>query len=296
LRRADRFSRIAAASAMDAVRDSGLEIEATQESLGLIMATALGPHVTNFSFLDDTLDFGEALGSPTTFSNSLHNAATSHIASLLGIRGPTLTITSFTFAFHEALALAEAWISEGRCSHVLVGAADECGTVMEYACRERLTIATDGKITPFALAPSPPAVPGEGSAFFLLTGEDAPQRYCRVSAPPERASSVAATPDVMLLDADGLGGDEARYLEEVAERKTRLAAYTPLFGSILTGSSIHAAIAALMLRNQICYASPVADNPHGLEICAETKPGKVDHIDCVRLDCDGRSRRISLRT
>ncbi|MBW1883647.1 MAG: hypothetical protein JRJ58_08980 [Deltaproteobacteria bacterium] len=280
---------------MDAVSDSGLEIETTQESVGLILATALGPHVTNFRFLDDTLEFGEALGSPTAFSNSLHNAATSHVASLLGVRGPTLTVTSFTFAFHEALALAEVWISEGRCSHVLVGAADVCGTVMEYACGEKLAIATDGKIRPFELAASPIAVPGEGSAFLVLTGEDAPRTYCRVSALPEGSSSVAAPPDVILLDADGTSGDESRYLE-VAEPNTPLAAYTPLFGSILTGSSIHAAIAALMLRNQVCYPSPVADNPHGLEICAAENPGKLDRIDCIRLDCDGGSRRVSLRT
>ncbi len=47
------------------------------------MATAFGPHVTTFNFLDDILDHGDAAVSPTTFSNSVHNAAASYIAMAL---------------------------------------------------------------------------------------------------------------------------------------------------------------------------------------------------------------------
>ena len=295
LRRADRFSRIATASAMDAVADSGLDIEAREDSIGLILATAFGPHDTNFRFLDETLEFGETLGSPTIFSNSLHNVAASHVGTMLGVRGPTLTVTTFSFAFHEALVLAEAWLSEGRCSHVLVGTADVCGAVMEYACGEMLNLAADGKIKPFALASSPAAVPGEGSAFFVLTAEDTVPRYCRISVQPDGDSPVGNFPNLTLLDADGTGGDESGYLELV-DSDVPVAAYTPLFGSILTGSGIHAVIAALMLRDRVFYKSPVGNNPHHLQTRAAAKQEQLRRIDCIRLVCDGRSRRVSLRT
>jgi len=168
LRRADRFSRLATLAAWDALRADGAP-ELAPARVGAIVATAFGPHVTTFKFLDDILSFGDAAVSPTTFSHSVHNAAAAYIAAALGLRGPTLTVTQFAFAFHEALRLAAAWIGEGRCDAVLVGAADEMGGVLARIAARKLRVAADGKIRPFAFAPSPATVPGEGAAFLLLS-------------------------------------------------------------------------------------------------------------------------------
>ena len=164
MRRADRFSKMATMAAFDAMADSGIEIE-HPERVGIIFATAFGPHNTTFRFQDDIIDYGDAGVSPTVFSNSVHNAAVSYISRVLGIKGPTWTITSFRDPFGQAVALAQAWLAEGRCDKVLLGAGDECGTVMEYICSQKLPIATDGKVRmedPHAY------VPGEGAAFFLV--------------------------------------------------------------------------------------------------------------------------------
>ncbi|MCF7848313.1 MAG: beta-ketoacyl synthase chain length factor, partial [Kiritimatiellales bacterium] len=126
---------------------------------------------TTFAFLDDILDYGDAGVSPTVFSHSVHNAAVSYISRLLEIKGPTWTVTQFRNPFEEAVQLAQAWLNEDRCDYVLLGAADECGPVMEYICREKLPIATDGRIGPDAY------VPGEGAAFFLVGNEGGGEEF-----------------------------------------------------------------------------------------------------------------------
>ena len=106
MRRADKLSKMAVLAAADALQDSGLEN--AKQRTGIILATSFGAHQTTFDFLDDIIDYGEAQVSPTTFSNSVHNAAVSYIASVLDITGPTLTVTRFSFPFQSALQLAQA--------------------------------------------------------------------------------------------------------------------------------------------------------------------------------------------
>jgi len=172
IRRADRFSKMALLAAWDAVADSGIQTNDKESAIGIILATAFGPHVTTFRFLDDIIKYGDESVSPTTFSHSVHNAAVSYISTVLNSRGPTLTLTQFTSPIHQALILAQAWLEEGRCKYVLAGCVDECGNVMEYICNQKLRIANDGKIKPFNCSASPSAVPGEGSVFFMTTLEN----------------------------------------------------------------------------------------------------------------------------
>ncbi len=167
MRRADRFSKMAMLAAYDAVVSSGLNVK-DSERVGIIFATAFGPHNTTCKFQDDIIDYGDAGVSPTIFSNSVHNAAVSYISLALGIKGPTWTVTGFHDPFGQAALLAQAWLNEGRCDYVLLGGGDECGTVMEYICSQKLPIALDGKIrldNPLSY------IPGEGAAFFMLSNE-----------------------------------------------------------------------------------------------------------------------------
>ncbi|MBI1810830.1 MAG: beta-ketoacyl synthase chain length factor, partial [Nitrospirae bacterium] len=179
MRRADKFSKMAVIAASDAIKDSGLDIE--KNRIGVILSTAFGAHQTSFDFLDDIIDYGEVGVSPITFSNSVHNAAASYIACALDITGPTLTVTRFFFSFQSALQLAQTWINDNCCDHVLVGAVDVCGEVMRYVFDKKSGSSADGKIRPFNFsAPSNP-VPGEGSVFFLVSGRSAENAYCRIA-------------------------------------------------------------------------------------------------------------------
>jgi 3-oxoacyl-[acyl-carrier-protein] synthase II len=284
---------MAVLAAVDALEDSGLAIAQGEANLGVILATAFGPQVTAFRFLDEIIDYGDSGVSPTLFSHSVHNAAASYVASALGSRGPTLTVTQFGLSFHQALLIGRAWISEGRCGNVLVGSAEECGTVMEHICSRRLPIAEDGKIRPFGFSRAPSAVPGEGSVFLLLRGEEAPGGYCELRGVCFGAEAGSSTPDLCIIDADGLSDDETRY-QESASREVAVAGYAPLFGSMMTGSAFHCAAAALMLKSRSRYACPITDNPHRIGLCTSTGPSDLERIHCVKYDCSGERAVIEL--
>jgi 3-oxoacyl-[acyl-carrier-protein] synthase II len=295
MRRADKFIRMAVLAAWDAVQDSGITLDGEKNSLGIIVATALGPHATTFRFLDDILEYGDAEVSPTVFSHSVHNAAASYISTAVQSRGPTLTVTQFGFAFHHALMLAGAWLREGRCKYVLAGSVDECGAVMEYVCAQKLRIAVDGRIKPFLFSATPTAVPGEGSVFFLLTREEEAKKYCRIAGVSVNDGSFTeGAPDLCIVDADGMTGGEAAYLS-VLLPGVYAAGYAPVYGSMMTGSAFSCAAGALMLEKQIRYASPVQDNPHGISLCTATESAAVEKIRCVKMGCANERATIQLK-
>jgi 3-oxoacyl-[acyl-carrier-protein] synthase II len=294
MRRADRFSKMAVLAACDAVKDSGIEMQQEKRDLGIILATAFGPQATGFRFLDDIIEYGETRVSPTLFSHSVHNAAASYIASALANRGPTLTVTQFFFSFHQALALAWSWLQEGRCTSVLVGGVEECGTAMEYICSRKLRMAEDGKIRPFDFSASPAAVPGEGSAFFMLSRAKTPKTYCEISNVLLGEDDCGLDADLRIVDADGMSENEAPY-SELRDQDIMMAGYAPLFGSMMTGSSFHCASAALMLANQMRYACPVQDNPQQLRLCTRTEREETLAIQCIKYGCVGEKAVVELR-
>jgi len=284
MRRADRFSRMATLAAWDAVLDSGIGVRDENTQLGVILATALGPQATAFRFLDDIIDYGNSKVSPTLFSHSVHNAAASYIASALDNRGPTLTVTDFAFSFQQALALAWCWLEERRCANVLVGTVEECGKAMEDICRTKLRIAEDGRIRSFDFSVSPAAVPGEGSAFLMLTGDNTTRGYCDIRGVRFEDEVGAQRPDLYILDTDGMSADERPYIQ-LASTGVRLAGYSPIFGSMMTGSAFHCVAGALTLRNETEYGCPVQDNPHGVRLCTATRRRRLETVHCVKYDC-----------
>ena len=292
MRRADRLSKMAVVAASEALVTSGIE-DVNRKRIGIITATALGAHVTTFDFLDNILEYGDANVSPTTFSNSVHNAAASYISSALGIEGPTLTVTQFFFAFHSALQLAQVWLDEGRCEYVLAGSVDQYGDVLAYVHDTKLAAAPDGMIKPFNFTPAY-QVPGEGSVFFLLGNEKKDNAFCEihnVSINADEGRMPQA--DVDIIDTDGLMIDETVY-KNCLSPAVPAASYSPLFGTVLSGSAFNCAAGALMLRDQKTYANPVTDNPHGLNIVMNTGLCNIELIRCIRYNCFNEKAAVYL--
>ncbi len=293
MRRADKLSKMAVVAASEALANSRIE-DLNRKRVGIITATALGAHVTTFDFLDDILEYGDAGVSPTTFSNSVHNAAASYISSALGIEGPTLTVTQFFFAFHSALQLAQVWLNEGRCDYVLAGAVEQYGDVLAYIHDTKLTPAPDGRIRPFNFKPAY-QVPGEGSVFFLLSNKKQDNSFCEVHTVSVNADEIdLPQADLYIIDADGLLAYESIY-KDCLSSAIPVASYSPLFGSMLSGSAFNCAAGALMLRNQKIYASPVTDNFNGLNIASETSPCCIELIRCIRYNCLDEKAVVYLR-
>jgi 3-oxoacyl-[acyl-carrier-protein] synthase II len=292
LRRADKLSKMAVLAAADALADAEIA-DLAAKRVGIILATAFGAHVTTFDFLDGILDYGDAGVSPTTFSNSVHNAAASYVSSSLNIQGPTLTVSQFRFSFQSALQLGKTWLDQGRCDYLLVGAVDQYGDVLGYVSDQKLTTAPDGRIRPFAFNPTC-QVPGEGGVFFLLSNEGSDKAYCCVDAvhthfDPNHGKTV----DINVIDADGMLPDESAYLDSLSA-DIPSASYTPLCGSMMTGGAFNLAAAAVMLKTQTVFAAPVQDNPHSLKLVTETREASIQSIRCVGCNCHGEKTAIYL--
>jgi len=292
IRRADKLSKMAVVAASGALADSGITDIAGKRP-AIILATAFGAHVTTFGFLDDILNYGDTAVSPTTFSNSVHNAAASYIASSLDIKAATMTVTQFRFSFFAALQLAQAWLDQKRCDYALVGAVDQYGDVLGYVSGEKLAAAPDGKIKPFVLNPTV-HVPGEGAAFFLLSREKAGKAYCSIDAVQiGEEGTRAEKADLNIIAADGMLADESRYASWLSSA-TPTAAYAPLYGTTMTGSAISVAAGALTLQKQMLYASPVLDNPRGLHLLDATKMTDIDSLCCLDCNCYGEKAAVYL--
>lgn len=303
LRRADKLSKLSVLAAREALAGAGLtgadDGGAGGIEAGVILTTALGPHATTFKFLDDIIEYGEGAVSPTTFSNSVHNAAASYIATDCGLLGPTLTVTQFYHSFHEGLALAMCWLREGRAQRVLVGAVDVLGDVLGYVAGRMLTPPADGLIRPFELDRQHP-VPGEGAAFFLLEREPRESSYCCLSAVDtgHGVSPVGAEGSLLLIDSDGLAKGQGSYADVLPAGGggVKVASYSPLFGSMMTGSAMQVAAGALMLREGRVFESPGGgDNPHDLPL-AEAVPiaSGGAAMEVIRISCTGRRGIVRL--
>ncbi len=292
IRRADKLSKMAVIAASDALASSGIA-DIAGKKLGIILATAFGAHVTTFDFLDDVLDYGDAAVSPTTFSNSVHNAAASYVASSLNIKAPTMTVTQFRFSFPAALQLAQAWLDQQRCDHVLVGAVDQYGDVLGYVSEQKLEIARDGRIKPFSFKPTC-HVPGEGAVFFLLSRDKAGNAFCSIDAVRiGDGRDTARSAALNIIAADGMLTDESCYAAWISSALPT-AAYAPLYGSMMTGGAFSIAAGAVMVKEQMLYASPIQDNPRSIHLLAATGAATVDSVCCMDGNCYGEKASVYL--
>jgi len=285
MRRADKFSKMATLAAMDAVEDSKFDVKKKPGSLGIVLSTAFGPHVTTFKFLDDLVTYGEENVSPITFSHSVHNAAVSYITSAIENQGPAITIAGFVFAFHQALLVARSWLDEKRCENVLVGCVDERGEVSDAIISDKMGRERGFNIKPFDFSANASMSPSEGAVFFMVTDDVSKKNYCKVDRVLHGAFAEDKKESGMyILDTDGLSGDETPYIG-MKEKKAMVSGYSPLFGSTPGLSAFHCAVAALTIKNQRVYASPVQDNPHGLNLCSLGKNMDIDSVACIKYNC-----------
>jgi 3-oxoacyl-[acyl-carrier-protein] synthase II len=278
LRRADRYTKMAVLAANDCLNDNkklntGKQIDLSRT--GVILATAFGPHNTSFSFLDDILEYGEDNVSAIKFSHSVHNAAASYIALLLGITGPTLTVTQIKFPVQHALTLASCWLNSNACDNVLVCSVDEKGELFNEVAKRKLNIAKTGNLNPLSFSEKANAIPSEGSVCFLLQKNIiTSESYCEISKTSfEQIKSSDV--DLCIIGADGIPQDETCYTE-LQDMKIPLGVYTSLYGSMIIGSAFDCAVGAVLLKNKFNKS--------------------ISSIGCHKLDCNNKPATILLNS
>ncbi|MBN2591434.1 MAG: beta-ketoacyl synthase chain length factor [Sedimentisphaerales bacterium] len=236
MRRADRFSRIVTLAALDSIEQSGRSLSDPSRT-GILFATSLGPHTTSFDFLEEILAYGDTGSSPTKFTHSVHNLAVSYIAQALHITGPTSTIAQFNNSFIQVLLLAQAWLNNGRCDQVLVGAGEEFGNVLAYILSRKLIISRMGQIDPFE---NNGYIPGEGAVFFLLSKSPNTDQDLMIDV-----ESWTDKTDLYLVNAEQISQGDRDVLPALC--------YAPIFGHTFSSIAFHAAIAAATIQKQKIY-------------------------------------------
>jgi 3-oxoacyl-[acyl-carrier-protein] synthase II len=230
LRRADRFTRMAVLAASDAWAGAGPSLEGVPpERIGLIVASGFGPHGRGFKFLDGLLDFGDSSALPTDFSHSVHGAAAAYITETLGVRGPSLSLTDFVTGVEQAVLLAQAWLDQGVCGRVLLGAVEELGPVLLHCASRMLNY--DRRIRP-----------GEGAVFFVLGPAGAAGATATLAVAPAPSSA-----DLLLLDQPVIGLPTA---PAAAIRARSTTSFQPHFGHHPSSPAFQLLGAWLAMRSQ----------------------------------------------
>ena len=143
LRRTDELTNLAVIAAAQALAQAR-STQPAPEEVGIFLGTAFGPLETNFRFLDTLLDDGEGQASPTLFSHSVYNTAAGYISRLMDLRGPALTLTSFTWPFLAALDTAWQFMARKKVRRALVVAVEARCALLEDVLKQLEKFDTPG--------------------------------------------------------------------------------------------------------------------------------------------------------
>lgn len=124
------------------------------------VGTAWGNADATQRFIDGLREFGDAGGSPTAFTTSVHHNPAGTLGELLGLHGPVATISSGGISGLAALRWAWLQVAAGRAPEALVVAADQATDWVRHV------------VTTLAHGPHPVG----GGATALLLRADGPGR------------------------------------------------------------------------------------------------------------------------
>lgn len=150
-RRMSRIVRMGVATGLRCLGETASRVDA------ILTATGLGCLADTEKFMNTILDQQEDLLTPTAFIQSTFNTIGAQIALLTGNHGYNNTYVHRAFSLESALLDASLLMGDGEASAVLVGAVDEMTPALETIL---------GRLGYWRKAK-----PGEGAAFFLLSGQ-----------------------------------------------------------------------------------------------------------------------------
>lgn len=288
LRRLDPFSQRFVLAAKHAIADAGAAWDDSIRN-GIVVATGFGPLATGFGFHDSIIDEGDGFGSPTLFSSSVHNAPASSMSTVLGVRGPSLTLTRFQHAWASAVQEAIRWLCAGRVDRVLVAAGDEYHETAGYGLLHLGGWSEEGRVSPLAFSRCS-YVPGE-TAVVLVLGRDgdpvAPKAWIETPT-AVRADGGLPSPsdDPLFLGAKGILREGASYRSLARGRS--VAAFASVWGCNPTSDAMDAVAAIVALRDgEIRDASYAGDSDPGV-VAWPSGRGAFSAVECVSVDGSGR--------
>jgi hypothetical protein len=161
LRRMSRIIRMGVAAAMDCLRQARVAMPDA-----IVTGTGYGCLEDTGVFLTEMIKRKEETLQPATFIQSTHNTVGAQIALILQCTGYNNTFVHRGHSFEHAVLDATLLLQEGEATTVLAGGIDEL-TDDSFAILSRFGLYRH-------------AMAGEGTAFFLLAGEPAPDDWAKL--------------------------------------------------------------------------------------------------------------------
>ncbi len=166
LRRMSRVIKMGVTAGSMALKDAGITIPQ-----GIITGTGYGCLDDTGIFLTKLVENQEQALNPTPFIQSTHNTIGSQIALLLQCQDYNQTYAHDAFSFESALLDAILQLNEMPDKKILIGGVDEI-TNFSHAIQQRFAIFNQSQSSlDLFNSPSAGTLNGEGSAFFVLSGE-----------------------------------------------------------------------------------------------------------------------------
>jgi 3-oxoacyl-[acyl-carrier-protein] synthase II len=124
-RRNDRFSQMAVAASLEAVKQSGLRIDAVnKDDIGIVIGSGIGGLTTLFEQTRVLLERGADRVSPFLIPMMMPNIAAAQISIILGVKGPNLCTTSACSSGSDAIGFAYETIKRGDAKVMVTGGSE----------------------------------------------------------------------------------------------------------------------------------------------------------------------------
>jgi nodulation protein E len=180
----DRFAQFAVAAALDAIKDSGLDLTPElAERTAVITGTGVGGQNTlEESYYKLLTPSASQRVHPFTIPRLMANAASSQISMATGITGPGFTVASACASAIHAMGVTLHMLRSGFIDAAITGGSESCLTYGTLKGWEALRVMAPDVCRPFSKDRAGMVI-GEGAAMFVLeTLENAQKRGATIHA------------------------------------------------------------------------------------------------------------------
>ncbi|TCM16427.1 nodulation protein E [Novosphingobium sp. PhB165] len=171
LGRLDRLSEFALEAGLEAVANAGLaQHPSLAQRTAIVLGCGSGGNTTVEIAYERLFGQGQPKAHPQTIPSSMIAAPAAHLSMLLGVHGPTLTLSGACASSAQALGEGMHMIRAGRADIVIAGGAEACLTRGSLAGWQSLGVLAPDTCRPFS-RDRRGMVLGEGAAVLVLESE-----------------------------------------------------------------------------------------------------------------------------
>src|ERR1700758_2878386 len=164
----DRFAQFSVVAAREALRDSGLELNAAlRENGAVVCGTAVGGQSAIEIGFEDLYVSGRGRVHPLTIPKTMANAGASQISMDLGFTGPTYTVSTACSSANHAIGQAFRLVRDGEAELAMTGGSEAMFTIGMLKAWEAMRVVAPDTCRPFS-KDRRGLILGEGGAMMVL--------------------------------------------------------------------------------------------------------------------------------